>query len=388
MSNSNTEIRPFHISIPQDELDYLNARLDHYRLPNELPGSGWRLGVPGDYLSELITYWRNDFDWRAQEKTLNELPQFTTEIDGQKVHFVHVRSPEADATPLILTHGWPGSFVEFLDVIGPLTDPRAHGGDPADAFHLVLPSIPGYGFSGPTTEAGWNVNRTARAWAELMDRLGYERFGAQGGDWGSGISLELGRVAPDRLLGVHVNFLMTFPSGRPGELDDFEPADYARLGLLERFQGDFGGYMSIQSTRPQTLAYGLTDSPVGQLAWIVEKFKEWTDSVDRPEEAVDRDRMLTNVMLYWLTGTAASSARFYAEFAQSMAQGDYPARVERPVGVSVFPKDVILPIRKLASRDANVVAWREHDRGGHFAALEQPALLVEDIRGFFAGLSG
>ncbi|MGX1807214.1 epoxide hydrolase family protein [Nocardia sp. NPDC055321] len=387
MSNSNTEIRPFEIAVAQGELDYLNARLDHVRLPDELPGEGWRLGVPTDYLRELITYWRNDFDWRAQEKALNDLPQFTTEIDGQNVHFVHVRSPEPDATPLILTHGWPGSFVEFLDIIGPLTDPRAHGGDPAHAFHLVLPSIPGYGFSGPTTEAGWNVNRVARAWAELMDRLGYERFGAQGGDWGSGISLELGRVVPDRVIGVHVNFLMTFPSGMDGEMDDFEPADFARLGLLEQFQGDFGGYMAIQSTRPQTLAYGLTDSPVGQLAWIVEKFKEWTDSTDRPEDAVDRDRMLTNVMLYWLTGTAASSARFYAEFAASMARGDYPARVERPVGVAVFPKDVILPIRKLAVRDANVVHWTEHDRGGHFAALEQPALLVADIRSFFAELS-
>ncbi|MBL1076890.1 epoxide hydrolase [Nocardia sp. 2] len=383
MSKSSNEIRPFRIDIPQADLDYLNSRLERFRLPDELPGMGWQLGVPKDYLTELVTYWRHDYDWRAQEKLLNELPQFTTEIDGQSVHFVHVRSPESTATPLIMTHGWPGSFVEFLDLIGPLTDPRAHGGDPADAFHLVLPSIPGYAFSGPTGEDGWNVNRVARAWSELMTRLGYSRYGVQGGDWGSGISQELARIAPDQVIGVHVNYLMTFPSGMDGELDDLAPGDYARLALLERFQGDFGGYMAIQSTRPQTLAYGLTDSPVGQLAWIVEKFKEWTDCTDRPEEAIDRDRLLTNVMLYWLTGTAASSARFYYEFARSMAAGNYPSRIETPVGVAVFPKDIVLPIRKLADRDANVVHWTEHPRGGHFAALEQPAALIDDIRTFF-----
>lgn len=384
--SENTDIRPFRIETPQAELDYLNARLNHFRLPGELPGMGWQLGVPADYLTELVTYWREDYDWRAQEKQLNELPQFITEIDGQSVHFVHVRSPEPTATPLIVTHGWPGSFVEFLDIIGPLTDPRAHGGDPADAFHLVLPSIPGYGFSGPTAEEGWNINRVARAWAELMARLGYEHYGAQGGDWGSGISQELARVAPEHVIGVHLNFLMTFPSGAPGELDDLTPEDQARLGRMKRFQGEFGGYLAIQSTRPQTLAYGLADSPVGQLAWIVEKFKEWTDSTDRPEDAVDRDRMLTNVMLYWLTGTAASSARFYWEFARSMARGDYPSRVERPVGVAVFPKDVVLPIRELADRAANITHWTEFERGGHFAALEQPDLLVDDIRAFFGSL--
>ncbi|MCM6772019.1 epoxide hydrolase [Nocardia sp. CDC159] len=387
MSN-NTGIQPFRIEVPQADLDYLNERLTRFRCPDQLPGLGWQLGVPTEYLSELIAYWRSDYDWNAQEKTLNELPQFVTEIDGQRVHFVHVRSPEPTATPLIMTHGWPGSFVEFLDLIGPLTDPRAHDGDPAHAFHLVLPSIPGFGFSGPTTEPGWNINRVARAWAELMARLGYERYGAQGGDWGSGISQELARIAPEQVIGVHVNYLTTFPSGMPGELDDLGPEDHRRLGLLERFQGDFGGYMAIQSTRPQTLAYGLADSPVGQLAWIVEKFKEWTDSVERPEDAVDRDRMLTNVMLYWLTNTAASAARFYYEFAQNMARGDYPSRVEVPMGVAVFPKDIVLPIRALAERGANIVHWSEFDRGGHFAALEQPTLLVDDIRTFFDALRG
>jgi len=333
-----------------------------------------------------VTVWiastrcRSRDDRRVYERRLNEFPQFTTTIDGHDVHFLQVRSPEPDATSLILTHGWPGSIVEFLDVIGPLTDPVKHGGDPADAFHLVIPSIPGYGFSGPTVERGWNVDRVARAWAELMARLGYARYGAQGGDWGSGISRALALTAPDHVIGVHVNFLTTFPMG---ELDDLTEQERTRLGLLKRFQGDFGGYMAIQSTRPQTLAFGLADSPVGQLAWILEKFKEWTDSADRPEDAIDRDYLLTNVMLYWLTNTAASSARFYYEFARSWTQ---PRRAETPLGVAVFPHDLVLPIRRLAERTHNVVHWTEFDRGGHFAALEQPELLVADIRTFFGRL--
>jgi pimeloyl-ACP methyl ester carboxylesterase len=381
MTNTN-EIRPFRIDIPDADLDDLRDRLGRVRFPDELPGAGWDLGVPVTYLAEVIEYWKTTYDWRVYEQRINEFPQYTTTIDGQNVHFLHVRSPEPDATPLILTHGWPGSIVEFLDVIGPLTDPRKHGGDPADAFHLVIPSIPGYGFSGPTAEPGWNVDRVARAWAELMARLGYDRYGAQGGDWGSGISLAL-RQADPHVIGVHVNFLMTFPSGSPGELDDPTAQEQARLGLLERFQGDLGGYLAIQSTRPQTLAFGLADSPAGQLAWILEKFKEWTDSTDRPEDAIDRDYLLTNVMLYWLTNTAASSARFYYEFARSWA---VPEKAETPIGVAVFPHDVVLPIRRLAEQDNNVVHWTEFDRGGHFAALEQPDLLIADIRTFFGEL--
>jgi pimeloyl-ACP methyl ester carboxylesterase len=386
MTNDSTAaIHPFRIDIPQADLDDLADRLSRVRLPDELPGSGWELGVPNGYLAELVEYWRTGYDWRAVERRLNEFPQFTTTIDGQNVHFLHVRSPEADATPLLITHGWPGSFVEFLDVIGPLTDPVAHGGDPADAFHLVIPSIPGFGFSGPTTQRGWHVNRVARAWAELMARLGYQRYGAQGGDWGSGISQELGRVDAEHLIGVHVNYLMTFPTGRPGELDGLTEDDKARLGGYDRFQKELGGYMAIQSTRPQSLAFGLADSPAGQLAWIVEKFKEWTDSRDRPEDAVDRDVILTNVMLYWLTNTSASSARFYYEFANTHG---YPQPSEVPLGVAVFPHDVVLPIRALAERGNNIAHWTEFDRGGHFAALEQPELLTADIRAFFRGLTG
>jgi epoxide hydrolase len=382
---ANTAIRPFRIDIPQADLDDLNERLARVRYPDELPGTGWDLGVPTGYLAELVDYWRTGYDWRAHERRWNEFPQFTTTIDGQNVHFLHILSPEPDALPLILTHGWPGSFIEFLDVIGPLSDPRAHGAPDAPAFHLVIPSIPGYGFSGPTTERGWNVNRVARAWAELMARLGYQRYGAQGGDWGTAISMELGHVDAEHVIGVHVNGLMTFPTGAPGELDNLSDQDMARLGLYERMRNDFGGYLAIQSTRPQTLAFGLADSPAGQLAWITEKFKEWTDSRDRPEDAVDRDALLTNVTLYWLTNTAASSARFYYEFAQSRS---HPTWSQTPLGVAVFPRDGVLPIRPLAERAANIARWTEFDRGGHFAALEQPELLTTDVRAFFSGLAG
>jgi pimeloyl-ACP methyl ester carboxylesterase len=299
-----TTIEPFRIDIPQADLDDLRDRLARTRWPDELPDVGWRLGVPLGYLRELATYWRDAYDWRRHEAELNALPQFTTTVDGQRLHFLHVRSPEEGARPLVLTHGWPGSVVEFLDVIGPLSDPAVHGGDPADAFHLVIPSLPGYGFSGPTSTTGWDVPRMAAAIRTLMDRLGYGRFGAQGGDWGSAVSRQLGLDAPDRLIGVHLNMVLTFPPGDPGELASLTEDEQARVASFQRYDAELSGYMRLQATRPQTLAYALTDSPVGQLAWIVERFKDWTDSADAPEDAVDRDRMLTNVMLYWLTATA------------------------------------------------------------------------------------
>jgi pimeloyl-ACP methyl ester carboxylesterase len=376
------DIRPFRIDIPQAELDDLSDRLARTRWPDELPGGGWSRGVPLAYLRDLAEYWRTVYDWRAQEASLNQFAQFTTSIDGQNIHFLHVRSPEPQALPLIITHGWPGSVVEFMNLIDPLTDPRSHGGDPADAFHVVAPSIPGYGFSGPTRQAGWNVRRIATAWAELMGRLGYQRYGAQGGDWGSGISRDLGIVDQTHVIGVHLTMLLTFPPGDPSQLE-LTDDEKARLARLTRFNRELSGYAMIQSTRPQTLAYGLTDSPAGQLAWIVEKFKDWTDSQEVPEDAVDRDQMLTNVMLYWLTRTANSSARLYHEAAPSWG------RVEKssaPTGIAAFPRDISMPIRRFADANNNIVHWSEFDRGGHFAAMEAPDLLVADVREFFRPL--
>lgn len=341
-----------------------------------------------------MRYWRHDYDWRAAEALLNRWPQFTTTIDGANVHFAHVRSPEPDATALVVTHGWPGSIVEFLDIVGPLTDPAAHGGDPADAFHLVLPTIPGFGLSGPTTERGWEAGRVADAWAGLMRRLGYERFGAQGGDWGAAISRELGRAHPGRVIGVHLNLL-------PGAQQTTEPTgeELAGLGAEERertltswrrwdaWQREGAGYAALNASRPQTLAYALTDSPVGQLAWIVEKFREWTDCDDLPEEAVDRDRMLTDVMLYWLTGTAGSSARIYYERTHASGRPAAPAEPSTaPTALAVFPAELQLPLRHRAERTENIVRWTQFDRGGHFAAMEEPDLLVTDVRAFFRQL--
>ncbi len=381
-------MRPYRIDIPQADLDDLQRRLADTRWPDELPGVGWARGVPLGYLKELAEYWRTAYDWRKAEARLNTYPQFVTEIDGVNVHFLHVRSPEPDARPLLITHGWPGGVAEFLDIIGPLHNPRSHGGHPADAFHLVIPSIPGFGFSGPHGSTGWGTQRVAQAWAELMRRLGYDRYFTQGGDAGSVISLALGRIDPEHVIGVHVNMLLTFPSGDPAELADLSETDLARLGQLSRFDTELSAYMKLQSTRPQTLSYGLTDSPVGQLAWIVEKFREWTDSATVPEDAVDRDLLLTIVTTYWLTATAGSSAQLYYEDAESLRQigtagGAQQPAVTVPVGVAVFPHDILLPIRKLAERDLPAITqWTELDRGGHFAALEQPESLVTDIRSF------
>jgi len=381
------EVQPFRIDIPDAALEDLRDRLARTRWPDELPGAGWAYGVPLGYLRELAEYWRAGYDWRAQEARLNQFPQFITTIDGARVHFLHVRSPEPQALPVVITHGWPGSVAEFLDVIGPLTDPGAHGGDPADAFHLVIPSIPGYGFSGPTDGTGWTTARVAKAWAELMRRLGYQRYGAQGGDWGAFVSPEVGRADPDHVVGVHVNAatfgFIPFGDVGPEELATFTDAEKARLQRLKWFLSDGNAYFQIQATRPQTLAYGLTDSPVGQLAWNVEKFKEWTHPAeDPPERAVDRDQLLTNVMLYWLTGTAGSAARLYYENMHAASWGQPPATT--PTGVAVFAEDVA--IRRYAERANNIVHWSEFDRGGHFAAMEAPDLFVQDVRACFRPL--
>lgn len=380
-------IHPFRIEIPEADLQDLRDRLEATRWPSELPGIGWSRGVPVDYLKDLAEHWRTGYDWRAHEAALNEFPQFTTTIDGENIHFLHVRSPEPDALPLVLTHGWPGSFVEFLKVIGPLSDPRSHGGDPSDAFHLVIPAIPNFGFSGPAHSAGWNTGRVASAWAELMRRLGYERYGAQGGDFGAFIAPELGYVDPEHLVGVHVNAASYgfIPLGEVSEeeLATFTDVEKARLERLNRFLNDQSGYFQVHSTRPQTLGYALNDSPVGQLAWIVEKFNEWTYPGDElPQTAIDRDEILTNVMLYWLTGTGASSSHKYYENMHSGVWHQEPSGV--PIGVAAFAEDV--SIRRYAEYGNNIVHWSDFDRGGHFAAMEAPDLLVDDIRTFFSSL--
>ncbi|PTA47759.1 epoxide hydrolase family protein [Micromonospora sp. RP3T] len=386
-------MRPFRIEFPQSDLDDLARRLDHTRWPDEIPGVGWDRGVPLEYVKELADYWRTQFDWRAVEARLNAYPHHLTEIDGTTVHFMHIRSAEAGAMPLILTHGWPGTVAEFLDIIGPLTDPVAHGGDPADAFHLVIPSIPGFGFSGPTGQTGWDTGRVALAWKELMHRLGYERYFVQGGDWGSPISLRLGLADPEHVVGVHVNMFVALPPPDPAAMVGLDDADLARLDFGLRFIQDGMGWQKIQSTRPQTLAYALTDSPVGQLAWIAEKYKEWTDSVKAPEDAVSRDHILTAVTIYWLTATAGSSAQFYYEC--SHVDEDFvrtwggPWPLTMPVAVASFPRDAVRPVRRFAEPILPTLSqWTEFDRGGHFPALEQPELLVGDIRRFARSLRG
>jgi epoxide hydrolase len=382
----------FRIDIPQAQLDDLDRRLAATRWPGELAGVGWSRGVPQRYLQGLAEYWRTGYDWRAAEARLNSYPQFVDEIDGTRVHFLHVRSPEPDALPVIMTHGWPGSVAEFLDVIGPLTDPRAHGGDPADALDLVIPSMPGYGFSAPLTQPGWDCRRIATAWAELMRRLGYDRYAVQGGDIGAVVSLELGRADPGHVLGVHVNMLITVPAD-PSEVGQLSGADQAKLGRLQQYDQVGSGYLKIQATRPQTIGYALADSPVGQLAWIVEKFREWSDpaTTDVPEDAVDRDLLLTNVMLYWLTDTAASAAQLYYEGAPLVqAMFTDPRSLEplaMPVGVAVFPHDIFPPIRAFAERDLPTIThWTEFEHGGHFAALESPAEFGGDVLAFTRSL--
>ncbi|HEV2413430.1 MAG TPA: epoxide hydrolase [Candidatus Dormibacteraeota bacterium] len=379
---STTEINTFRVNVPQAEVDDLHQRLAMTRWPDEIPGAAGSYGVPLAYVKELAGYWRNEYDWRKNEALLNTLPQFTTLIDGQQIHFVHLRSEEPNAVPLLITHGWPGSIVELMKVLEPLANPRRHGGNPGDAFHVIAPSIPGYGFSGPTTESGWDVKRIAGAFAELMRRLGYSRYGTQGGDWGSVISRQLGLIDSEHIIGSHFNSLATSPSGDPDDMKLLTERERSFLERGQRFQQQGSGYYMIQSSRPQTLAYGLTDSPTGLLAWIAEKFVEWTD----PSSKIDRDQLLTNVSVYWFTQTANSAARLYAEFARS---GSAWGKVEPstvPAGVAQFPYEIFPPIRRFAERSNNIVHWSEFDRGGHFAAMEQPDLLIGDIRAFYQAL--
>jgi pimeloyl-ACP methyl ester carboxylesterase len=354
------DIQPHRVHVPQADLDDLAARLDRTRWPDELPAAGWDYGIPLARVQELVERWRGGFDWRAREAALNVHPQFVTEIDGQRMHFLHLRSANPGALPLLLGHGWPNSVFDLLDLIEPLTN----------EFHLVIPSLPGFGFSGPTRERGWDLRRIARACAELMTRLGYERFGAQGGDWGSGVARALGALVPHRVVGVHVNFLPT-----PGPVDGLSGMDRERAEKTAAFAANRPGYQVLHATRPQTLAYALTDSPVGQLAWIAEKFTEWAD----PAAKISDDVVLTAASVFWLTGTAGSSARLAKE-------SGYGTACRVPMGVAVLPHDIVLPVRPLAERDFDIRHWTELPRGGHFPALEVPAELAADITAFFRQL--
>ena len=371
-------VRPFRIAIDEDDLADLRARLARTRWPEAETVDDWSQGIPLAYTRELCSYWAETYDWRATEARLNALPQFLCELDGLDIHFLHVRSPHPDALPLVLTHGWPGSVVEFEKVIGPLVDPVAHGGDAADAFDVVCPSLPGYGFSAKPAATGWTVQRTAAAWAGLMAGLGYDRYGAQGGDWGATVTAALGHGDPDHLVGIHLNM----PLAAPGSLDltDLTPGEVAALEDYDRHRRWGTGYSKEQSTRPQTVGYGLVDSPVGQAAWIVEKFREWSDCDGHPETVFTRDELLDNVMLYWLTASAASSARLYWE---SFVRPGFD-QVSVPTGCSVFPKEIMRISRRwAATRFTDIRYWNELDRGGHFAAMEQPATFVDEVRAFF-----
>ena len=376
-------IDAFSIQVSDAVLDDLRTRLAMARWPDQV-GADWVYGTPLSYLQSLCAYWRDGFDWRAQEARLNAFAQFTTDIENERLHFVHQRSPEPNAKPLLLTHGWPGSISEFMKVIGPLTDPRAHGGDPNDAFHVVAPAIPGYGYSQAPRQPGFDARACARRFAALMARLGYARYFAQGGDWGSAVTTWLAADDAGHVAGIHLNLVFV---ARPREGDPMEGVSAAELQRAQSRTASMAeetGYQAIQSTKPQTLGYGLNDSPVGLAAWIVEKFHGWTQHGGDHESAVTRDEILTNITLYWVTQSITSSARLYYE--NRHAGNRYPQRIEVPTGVALFPGELALPPRKWVERQYNLVHWREMEKGGHFAALEAPALLVDDVRTAFRAL--
>ncbi|MEO8813848.1 MAG: epoxide hydrolase family protein [Mycobacterium sp.] len=369
------EAVPFRIAIPDEDLTDLRSRLHATRWPEPECVDDWSQGVPLNYVRELAAYWADEYDWRAREAALNRFDHFTTGVDGLDIHFINQRSPHPDAFPLVITHGWPGSIVEFHKVIEPLTDPTRHGGRAEDAFHVVCPSLPGYAFSGKPTGTGWGVEKIAGAWETLMCRLGYDRYGAQGGDWGAAVTTAIGATGK-HCAAIHLNM----PVGRPPAGGTPGPAEEAALAGLAHYERWDSGYSKQQATRPQTLGYGLTDSPVGQLAWIVEKYWSWTDCDGHPENALGRDEMLDNVMLYWLTASATSSARLYWE---SFRTGALPT-VSLPTGVAAFPKEILRAPRSWCESQYNITQWTDMPRGGHFAAFEQPELFVDDVRKFFA----
>jgi pimeloyl-ACP methyl ester carboxylesterase len=368
-------VEPFHLAVPEAELEDLRRRLRTARWPEAETTHDWRQGAPLADVQALSDYWLNAYDWRRCEAMLNAFGQYRTQLDGLGVHFLHVRSPEPDALPLLLTHGWPGSVLEFAKVVGPLSNPVAHGGEASDAFHLIIPSLPGYGFSDKPRDEGWGVPRIAQAWVELVRRLGYDRFVAQGGDWGAAVTHAIGHLAPPELLAIHLN--MPLGSPRAEQRAALTPDEQKRLERMQHHQKFGRGYSEQQSTRPQTLGYALADSPVGQAAWIYEKYREWSDCKGDPRNAFTLDEMLDNIMLYWLPNAGASSARLYWESLDGFGRGEVTA----PVCVSSFPCEIFRPTRKwVEARYPNIAYWNELDRGGHFAAFEVPELFVGEMR--------
>ena len=372
-------VEPFELAIPEAALDDLRQRLQAARWPEAETVGDWSQGAPLAKVRALCAHWLETYDWRRCEAMLNGFGQYRTEIDGLGIHFLHIRSPRADALPLLMTHGWPGSVIEFHKVIGPLSDPAAHGGNAGDAFHLVIPSLPGYGFSDKPSATGWGVERIAGAWITLMERLGYDRFVAQGGDWGAAVTTAIGVQRPPSCVAIHLNMVSAMQNA--ADLPDLTEAEQAALQAFQHFLQEESGYSTQQRTRPQTLAYGLADSPVGQAAWIYEKFFAWTDCGGDPENILSRDEMLDNIMLYWLTASGGSSARLYWE---SLLSAFGPVKVGIPTGCSIFPHEISRPSRRMAERSyTNIIHWNELERGGHFAAFEQPELFVREVRDCF-----
>lgn len=380
-----TAIRPFKIDIPEQVLEDLYSRLQGTRYPDEIVDANWDYGTNLAYQKELIEYWINEFDWRAQEQLINEFDHFKTNIDGLDIHFIHQRSPVEGATPLLISHGWPGSFLEFMKVIGPLTDPVAYGGNAEDAFHVIVPSIPGFGFSDKPTERGYDLAQMGGIFAKLMERLGYDRYGAQGGDLGSLITSSIASEYPDRVIGLHLN--MVFAGPPPGVTNpeaDVPIAELERMRERQAFWAPETGYAAIQGTKPQTLGYALNDSPSGQAAWIIDKVHVACTCPGGHEEKFTKDELLTNITLYWVTETTTSASRIYFEMSRATAQA--PTYIEVPTGAALFPNEIMLPPRKWAEALYNIVHWTEMPRGGHLAALEEPELYIEDVRAFFGSL--
>src|SRR5262245_23214803 len=380
-------VEPFRIAVPDTVLTDLRERLARTRLPGEMPGSGWTYGTNLAYVRELVAYWRDRYDWRAAEARLNAFPQFRARVGGLGIHFIHARGVGPRPLPLVITHGWPGSVAEFQEIIGPLSDPARHGGDPADAFDVVAPSMPGYGFSDHPAEPGMQPERMAALWAELMAGLGYGRFGAQGGDWGAMVTTYLGARHADRVVGIHLNLILAFPEDRKNPpMDGVTQDEMVELMRMPEFLREETGYQRIQGTKPQTLAYALNDSPAGLAAWIVEKFRAWSDCGGDVERRFSKDQLLTTVMLYWVPETANSSCRLYYEAQHADMFPPAGFRVEVPTGCAIFPGEMFKPPRVWAEKMFNVQRWTRFASGGHFAAMEEPAAFVEDVRAFFRPL--